>query len=70
VSLLKELRYSGSPISAAVARGKMMYGKRTTGVIRSTAWIGADGKVRKRWRRVAKAADRPVQVLAAFEKGG
>ena len=26
---------------------KMMYGKKTTGVIRSTVWIGPDGKVKK-----------------------
>jgi peroxiredoxin Q/BCP len=46
---------------------KMMYGKRTIGVIRSTVWIGPDGKVRKHWRRVAKAADHPAGVLEALE---
>lgn len=46
---------------------KMMYGKKTTGVIRSTVWIGPDGKVRKRWKRVAKAADHPQKVLEALE---
>jgi len=46
---------------------KMMYGKKTTGVIRSTVWIGPDGKVRKHWRRVAKAADHPAKVLEALE---
>jgi peroxiredoxin Q/BCP len=45
---------------------KMMYGKKTTGVIRSTVWIGPDGKVRKHWARVASAADHPAQVLAAL----
>ena len=33
---------------------KMMYGKKTVGVIRSTVWIGPDGKVKKHWARVAK----------------
>ncbi len=45
---------------------KMMYGKKTTGVIRSTVWVGPDGKVRKHWRRVAKAADHPRKVLEAL----
>ena len=46
---------------------KMMYGKKTTGVIRSTVWIGPDGKVKKHWKRVAKAADHPAQVLEALD---
>ncbi|MEM9566611.1 MAG: peroxiredoxin [Actinomycetota bacterium] len=48
---------------------KKMYGKTTTGVIRSTVWIGADGKVRRHWRRVAKAADHPAKVLEALRAG-
>ncbi|MEL6983064.1 MAG: peroxiredoxin [Actinomycetota bacterium] len=48
---------------------KKMYGKTTTGVIRSTVWIGADGKVKKHWRRVAKAADHPAKVLDALQAG-
>jgi thioredoxin-dependent peroxiredoxin len=46
---------------------KMMYGKKTVGVIRSTVWVGADGKVKKHWKRVAKAADHPDKVLEALE---
>jgi peroxiredoxin Q/BCP len=46
---------------------KMMYGKKVTGVIRSTVWIGADGKVRKHWKRVSRAADHPAKVLAALK---
>jgi thioredoxin-dependent peroxiredoxin len=46
---------------------KVMYGKKTLGVIRSTVWIGADGKVRKHWARVAKAETHPDAVLAALE---
>ena len=42
---------------------KMMYGKKTKGVIRSTVWIGPDGTVRKHWARVADAAKHPAQVL-------
>ncbi len=48
---------------------KMMYGKKTRGVIRSTVWIGPDGVVRKRWARVADAAKHPAQVLAAVRGG-
>jgi len=49
---------------------KTLYGKKTTGVIRSTVWIGPDGKVRKHWKKVSKAADHPAQVLAALQAGG
>jgi peroxiredoxin Q/BCP len=45
---------------------KMMYGKKTVGVIRSTVWIGADGRVRKHWARVSDAAKHPAQVLEAL----
>jgi peroxiredoxin Q/BCP len=45
---------------------KMMYGKKTVGVIRSTVWIGPDGKVKKHWARVASAEKHPDQVLAAL----
>ena len=46
---------------------KMMYGKKTVGVIRSTVWVGPNGKVVKHWRRVPKAADHPQKVLEALE---
>ncbi len=46
---------------------KMMYGKKTLGVIRSTVLIGPDGKVIKHWARVAKAADHPAKVLEFLE---
>jgi peroxiredoxin Q/BCP len=42
---------------------KKMYGKVVQGVIRSTAWIGLDGKVKKHWPKVTKAADHPKKVL-------
>ena len=45
---------------------KTLYGRKMMGVIRSTVWIGPDGKVRKHWRRVAKAADHPAKVLEAI----
>ena len=48
---------------------KMMYGKKTTGVIRSTVWVGPEGKVKKHWARVAKAADHPAKVMEALEGG-
>ncbi len=49
---------------------KMMYGKKTMGVIRSTVWVGPDGKVKKHWKRVAKAADHPAKVLEALQSAG
>ncbi len=47
---------------------KTMYGRKTEGVIRSTVWIGPDGRVVRHWKRVAKAADHPAQVLAALRE--
>jgi len=46
---------------------KMMYGKKTVGVIRSTVWIGPDGKVKKHWARVPKAEAHPEKVLEALK---
>jgi peroxiredoxin Q/BCP len=46
---------------------KMMYGKKTVGVIRSTVWIGPNGKVKKHWARVANAAQHPEKVLDALQ---
>ncbi len=48
---------------------KMMYGKKVTGVIRSTVWIGPDGKVKKHWARVPKAETHPEKVLEALRAG-
>lgn len=48
---------------------KVMYGKKTIGVIRSTVWIGPDGKIKRHWKRVAKAADHPAKVLQALQAG-
>ena len=45
-----------------------MYGKKTTGVIRSTVLVGKDGKVQKHWAKVASAEKHPEQVLAAIEE--
>ncbi len=45
---------------------KTLYGRKTTGVIRSTFWIGPDGRVRRHWPRVANAETHPDQVLAAL----
>lgn len=46
---------------------KMMYGQKKIGVIRSSVWIGPDGKVKKHWARVADAAKHPDQVLALLQ---
>lgn len=48
---------------------KMMYGKKTIGVIRSTVWIGPDGKVKKHWKRVPQAETHPAAVLEAVQQG-
>ena len=45
---------------------KMMYGKKVTGVILSTEWIGPDGVVKKHWARVPKADEHPAKVLEAL----
>lgn len=47
---------------------KVMYGRTTQGVIRSSVWIGPDGEVKKHWRRVTRAAEHPAQVLAALRQ--
>jgi peroxiredoxin Q/BCP len=46
---------------------KTLYGRKTTGVIRSTVWIGPDGRVRRHWARVPDAEKHPDQVLAALK---
>ena len=46
---------------------KVLYGKKVTGVIRSTVWIGPDGKVKKRWARIREAATHPDAVIAALK---
>ena len=46
---------------------KTLYGRKTTGVIRSTVWIGPDGRVRRHWARVSDAEAHPGQVLAALK---
>ncbi len=49
---------------------KMMYGKKVQGVIRSTVWVGRDGKVRKHWKKVPSAEEHPQKVLEALSTGG
>jgi thioredoxin-dependent peroxiredoxin len=46
---------------------KVMYGKPVEGVIRSTVIVGADGVVKKHWRKVAKAESHPQDVLTFLE---
>jgi peroxiredoxin Q/BCP len=46
---------------------RTMYGKKTMGVIRSTVWVGPDGKVRKHWKKVSKAEEHPAKVLEALK---
>lgn len=49
---------------------RTMYGKTTEGVIRSTVWIGPDGKVRRHWKKVRDAAAHPAEVLEALRAPG
>ncbi len=49
---------------------KKMYGRTTMGVIRSTVWVGPDGKVRKHWKRVSKAADHPAKIMELLKAQG
>ena len=48
---------------------KTLYGRKVTGVIRSTVWIGPDGRVRRHWARVPSAAAHPAKVLEAIRAG-
>jgi peroxiredoxin Q/BCP len=48
---------------------KLLYGKPTVGVIRSTVWIGPDGVVKKHWKKVPKADEHPAKVLEALRAG-
>lgn len=45
-------------------RMKSFYGKSFLGIVRSTFWIGPDGKLRKVWPKV-KVEGHPAEVLAA-----
>jgi peroxiredoxin Q/BCP len=45
---------------------KTLYGRKVVGVIRSTVWIGPDGRVRRHWARVANAALHPAKVVEAL----
>jgi peroxiredoxin Q/BCP len=47
---------------------KTSYGRKTTGVIRSTVWIGPDGRVRRHWPRVTDAEAHPEEVLEALRE--
>ena len=47
---------------------KVLYGKKSLGVIRSTVVVGPDGKVVKQWQKVAKAEEHPAAVMAFLQK--
>ncbi len=47
---------------------KMLYGKKTVGVIRSTVLVGKDGKVQRHWARVASAEKHPGQVVGVIKE--
>jgi peroxiredoxin Q/BCP len=45
---------------------KVSYGKKTTGLIRSTVWVDPEGVIHKIWPRVANPAEHPAEVLEAL----
>lgn len=47
---------------------KVMCGKHTVGIIRSTVVIGPDGVIGKQWSKVPKAEQHPAQVLEYLRK--
>jgi len=47
---------------------KTLYGKKVSGVIRSTVLIGPDGTLKKHWTKVARAEHHPAEVLAYIEE--
>ena len=53
-----------------VWKEKNMYGRRTWGVARATFWIGADGRVKKIWKKVdtARHAEDVLAELRAAHK--
>jgi len=46
---------------------KVLYGKESMGVIRSTVWIAPDGSIKKHWKNVRNAEEHPDQVLLAIK---
>lgn len=48
---------------------KTRYGRKVTGVIRSTVWVDREGRVRRSWPRVGRAAEHPGKVLEALRRG-
>ena len=46
---------------------KVLYGKRSEGVIRSTVILGPDGAVRFHWKKVPKAEEHPARVLESLQ---
>jgi len=49
---------------------KVLYGKKSLGIIRSTVVIAPDGTVRRHWPTVKKAEEHPAEVLAFLQGAG
>jgi peroxiredoxin Q/BCP len=45
---------------------KMLYGKKTIGVIRSTVWIGPDGRIQKHWPKVSNAEEHSFDLVRLY----
>jgi peroxiredoxin Q/BCP len=55
----------GTTMTAYGAYGeKVLYGKKSMGIIRSTVVVGPDGTVLRHWTKVAKAESHPAEVAA------
>lgn len=48
---------------------KVMYGKKSVGVIRSTVVIGPDGTIVRHWPKIAKAEEHPADVVKFLRAG-
>ena len=48
---------------------KWKYGLCKIGVIRASVWVGPDGIVKRRWKKVPDAAEHPAKVLEALRAG-
>jgi peroxiredoxin Q/BCP len=51
-----------------VWKEKNMYGRRSWGVARTTYWIGADGRIKKVWKKV-DTSKHAEDVLAEIHAG-
>jgi peroxiredoxin Q/BCP len=66
-SLLSDRNHKVIEEYGAWGQRRKWYGRRVTGVIRSTVLIDPDGVVRKHWAQVDNAEEHPVEVLQVLQ---